>query len=245
MPPQRVHRMVQYSHPPRLARPGMMLITTRPALHCGQLDSMGGPADRRCPVSSCGIARPKIAWLEAIDMVLGVRDRVGRIGPCESDFECGKRQTVDDDRLLIGPLDPGMPQARSGLKGFDLKAVVIAGHFVLRGCAGMTRKPRNPRAGCEAVHTRGKILWNSTSNSSCPDLNRASTSFFTYRGRGWPGRSPAMTEANLSAARGDVVGEHGGVVADARQERGFQRRQPLQAEEIEAGNFADATTMPR
>ena len=76
-----------------------------------------------------------LEFFKAIDMGLGMRDRFGWIGPCESDFECGKRQAVDDDRFLIGAPDPGVPQARSGLKGFDVKPVVIAGHFVLRGCA--------------------------------------------------------------------------------------------------------------
>src|SRR5258705_10174973 len=84
------------------------------------------------------MAGPEIAGLEAIDMILGMRDRFGGIGPCEADLQRGKRQAVDDDRFLIGPLDPGVPQAASGLEGFDVKAVVIAGHFMLRGCAGMT-----------------------------------------------------------------------------------------------------------
>src|SRR5258707_15005329 len=84
------------------------------------------------------MAGTKIAGLEAIDMVLGMCDRFGGIGPREADFERGKRQAIDDDRFLIGPLDPGVPQAVSGLEGFDVKAVVIAGHFMLRGCAGTT-----------------------------------------------------------------------------------------------------------
>lgn len=36
IPPQLVHRIVQYSQP---ARPGMTRMTTSPASHCGQLDS--------------------------------------------------------------------------------------------------------------------------------------------------------------------------------------------------------------
>src|SRR6476620_6651344 len=68
IPPQHVHRMVQYSHAPRPARPGMMLITTSAALHCGQLDGRGGCAGGLCPVSSRGMAGPEIAGLEALDM---------------------------------------------------------------------------------------------------------------------------------------------------------------------------------
>src|SRR4051794_3639362 len=148
MPPQRVHRMVQYSHLSRPVRPGMMLITTRPALHCGQLDRMGGPTRGRWPVSSRGIAGSEIARLEAIDMVLGVRDRIGGVGPGEADFEGGKRQAADDDRFLIRPPDSGVPQACSGLEGFNAKAVVIAGHLVLRGFAWMTG---NHGTGADAV----------------------------------------------------------------------------------------------
>src|SRR5436190_11462428 len=143
MPPQRVHRMVQYSHPSRPAWPGMMLIITRPALHWGQLDRMGGPTGGRCCVSSRGMAGPEIARLEAINMVLGMRDRFGGIRPGEADLERGKRQAVDDDRFQIGPPDPGVPQACSGLEGFNAKAVVIAGHLVLRGFRLDYRKPRN------------------------------------------------------------------------------------------------------
>src|SRR6185295_12562221 len=43
----------------------------------------------------------------------------------------------------------------------------------------------------------------------------------------------------------DVVGEHGRVFADAGQERGIQFRQPLQAEEIQAGNGCDAVVVNR
>jgi hypothetical protein len=42
MPPQRVHRMVQYSEP---ARPGMTRMTDSPASHCGQLDRTGLDSD--------------------------------------------------------------------------------------------------------------------------------------------------------------------------------------------------------
>src|SRR5438477_8764650 len=98
MPPQRVQRMVQYSHPPRSARPGMMLSTTRPALHCGQLDGAGGAGGERVGSTSnrgmsCSeLVHSGITRLETIDVVLGVRDRLFGIGPGESDFERGKRQ---------------------------------------------------------------------------------------------------------------------------------------------------------
>jgi hypothetical protein len=42
MPPQRVHRMVQYSEP---ARPGMTRMTDSRASHCGQLDRTGLDSD--------------------------------------------------------------------------------------------------------------------------------------------------------------------------------------------------------
>src|SRR6266705_2217540 len=128
MPPQRVQRMVQYSQPPRLLRPGMMLSTTRPALHCGQLDRTGGGDDGLCSASNRGMAHSEIPRLAAIDVGFCVRDRVFRSGPGEADFERCKRQAVDDDRFLVGALDPGVPKTLSGLERFDVKAVISAGH---------------------------------------------------------------------------------------------------------------------
>src|SRR5215207_2334240 len=133
MPPQRVQRMVQYSHPPRPVRPGMIFSTTRPALHCGQLDSTGGGrSDRFCSSSNRGMAHSEITRLEAIDVVLGMRDRLFGIGPGEPDFERCKRQAVDDNRFLVGAPDPRVPKTLAGLKGFDVKSVVEGGHVALR-----------------------------------------------------------------------------------------------------------------
>jgi hypothetical protein len=63
--------------------------------------------------------------VEIFDTGLRIRDR--RIGtrPGETDFQFGKRNTVDDDRLEIRPPDPGVPEAPSGLERLDLKAVII------------------------------------------------------------------------------------------------------------------------
>src|SRR5438552_7174639 len=55
---------------------------------------------------------------------------------------------------------------------------------------------------------------------------------------------PALAQPR-SPRRGDVIGEHGGVVADPGQERGFHFRQPLQAEEIQPGHLADAAAVQR
>src|SRR6185437_3743063 len=49
----------------------------------------------------------------------------------------------------------------------------------------------------------------------------------------------------MMAARPDVIGETGGVVADAGQYRRIQSGQPLQAEEIQAGHGGDAVDMKR
>src|ERR1700754_3497158 len=135
MPPQRVHRMVQYSHPPRPARPGMMLSTTRPALHCGQADVTGGGGggDRRlCPDSLFGM------------------------GPGETDFERRKRQAVDHDRFLVGALDSRVPKTPSGLKGFDVKAAVESVH-VRSGGSPVRRQTRARPGRCEAIHICGNI----------------------------------------------------------------------------------------
>jgi hypothetical protein len=63
--------------------------------------------------------------VEIIDAGLGIRDRRIGIGPGETDFQLGKRNTVDDDRLEVRPPDPGVPEASSGLESLDLKAIVI------------------------------------------------------------------------------------------------------------------------
>src|SRR5437660_11218693 len=55
---------------------------------------------------------------------------------------------------------------------------------------------------------------------------------------------PALAQPR-SPRRGDVIGEHGGVVADPGQERGFHFRQPLQAEEIQTGHLGDAVAVTR
>src|SRR5688572_2270448 len=62
------------------------------------------------------------------------------------------------------------------------------------------------------------------------------------------GTSPAMTErerGEVSVAPSDMVGEHGGVVADTRQEGGVHFRQPLQAEEIQPRYAGDAVPVNR
>src|SRR3954453_20138100 len=130
MPPQRVQRMVQYSHPPRPTRPGMMRITTRPALHSGQCD-MTPPDDGMVSVS---IRMRHRLGLEpkAVDMALGIRDRLIGIAPGEADIECGERDAVDHHRVLIGTADSRVPQAFTRFEGFNVKAVVEAGHLALR-----------------------------------------------------------------------------------------------------------------
>src|SRR5712691_12518156 len=67
--------------------------------------------------------------LEAIDMVLGVRDRGLLIGPGEADLQRRKRMAADDDGPLIRAPDPGVPQAAAGLEGFDVIAVIKACHW--------------------------------------------------------------------------------------------------------------------
>ena len=57
--------------------------------------------------------------------VFGIRDRGIAMRPGETDLEFGKRDPIDDDRLLIRPPDPGVPEVSSGLESLDLKAVVI------------------------------------------------------------------------------------------------------------------------
>src|SRR5689334_23746979 len=85
MPPQRVQRMVQYSQPPRPARPGMIFSTARLALHSGQAERAG----RAEPAGSVrGIGRSlTTAQPDTVDMALGVGDRRFRIVPGKADVE--------------------------------------------------------------------------------------------------------------------------------------------------------------
>src|SRR5262245_23086024 len=131
MPPQRVQRMVQYSQPPRPARPGMIFSTVMPPLHSGQAECTGWAAAVGS-ASMRGMGRSLAAQPGAVDMALGVGDGSFRIVPSKADIEGCKGNAVDDDRLQVRPADPRMPQALAGLEGFDVKTVVKAGHLALR-----------------------------------------------------------------------------------------------------------------
>src|ERR1043166_4944561 len=131
MPPQRVQRMVQYSQPPRPARPGMIFSTARPPLHCGQLDSTGlGEAVDTS--SSDGIGGSLAAQPETIDMALGVGDGFFGIVPGKADIKGREGDAVDHDRSLVRPADSRMPQALPRLEGLNVKTVVEARHLGLR-----------------------------------------------------------------------------------------------------------------
>jgi hypothetical protein len=60
-----------------------------------------------------------------VDLSLRIRNRGIATGPREANFERGKQNAIDDDRLLIRAPDPGVPQTLSGLEGFNLKAVIV------------------------------------------------------------------------------------------------------------------------
>src|SRR5207245_11750366 len=132
MPPQRVQRMVQYSQPPRPARPGMILSTTSPPLHCGQAESTATAGSTSISDMRYSLGCSLAAQAEAVDVALGIRNRLFGIVPGKADVERGKGDAVDHDRLLIRPADPRMPQTLAGPEGFNVKAVVKAGHPPLR-----------------------------------------------------------------------------------------------------------------
>ena len=69
-----------------------------------------------------------------------------------------------------------------------------------------------------------------------PDVNG-----FTCR-RIFPER---RRERQRNRPRANMIGEHGRIVADAGQEGGIHFRQPLQAEEIQAGHLGDAVAVNR
>src|SRR5262249_13612883 len=95
MPPQRVQRMVQYSQPPRPARPGMIFSTVKPPLHSGQAETTGWTA--LGSASMRGMGRSLAAQPGPVDVVLGVGDGSFRIVPGKTDIERGKGNAVDHD----------------------------------------------------------------------------------------------------------------------------------------------------
>src|SRR5215210_142410 len=88
--------------------------------------------------------------LEAVYLSFCILDRGFGIGPCEADFECSKRNAVDNDRLPIGAPNPGVPQPSPSLEGFDYEAVIIQLHFLTP--AIRSREPRVREKECELVH---------------------------------------------------------------------------------------------
>ncbi|MGO8909781.1 MAG: hypothetical protein ACLQDM_10760 [Bradyrhizobium sp.] len=129
--------MVQYSDP---ARPAMTRRTLSCPLQSGQQERT--EAGELADVDAEDLDAEDLAsesymggfplWfdvhaslVEIVDPGLRIRDRRIGIGPGETDFQLGKRNTVDDDRLEIRPPDPGVPEAFSGLEGLDLKAVIV------------------------------------------------------------------------------------------------------------------------
>jgi hypothetical protein len=73
----------------------------------------------------------RASLVEVVDLSLRICNRRIGTGPREADFERGKQNAIDDDRLLIRPPDPGVPQTLSGLEGLNLKAVIV--HVVTPG----------------------------------------------------------------------------------------------------------------
>jgi hypothetical protein len=82
--------------------------------------------------------------VEVVDAGLCIRDRGIGTGPCETDFEFRKRNTVDDDRLEIRPPDPGVPEAPASLESLDLKALII--HVAPPGNSDIQGKHESIRA---------------------------------------------------------------------------------------------------
>ena len=101
--------------------------------------ALGSRAFRLLELPS-GYAAP----VEVFDLNLGVGQCSIVVGPGEADFQCREQVAVDDDRLLVRPADPGVPQTLSGLESLDRKAVMIALHVVtpcVAGCDGNMNWP--------------------------------------------------------------------------------------------------------
>src|ERR1700743_283731 len=69
-----------------------------------------------------------VALAEMVDMAHRISDRRIGIGPGETQFEYGKGNAVDHDRLEGGTPDSRGPQVPSNFEGFDVKAIIKAGH---------------------------------------------------------------------------------------------------------------------
>src|SRR5260370_29028492 len=81
-----------------------------------------------------------------------------------------------------------------------------------------------------------------------PEPVKGSVNSFTYPGlffrpEGGKPAPEAGPNPPQSTPDGDVLGEISGVVADPGQERGTHFRQPLQAEEIQAGHVGDTAAV--
>src|ERR1700750_2693908 len=110
MPPQWVHRMVQYSAP---ARPPITRSTRSWPSQSGQLDrtSAGVFALDSYMSHPPLLLRHHRSPVEVIDAGLGVGKGGPRVGPGEADFKFGKRDAVDDDGLGVLAPDSGVPKS--------------------------------------------------------------------------------------------------------------------------------------
>ena len=63
-----------------------------------------------------GFLRPGPAMLEAVDVVLGVRDGGVGVAPGETDFKGGEGVAADHQRAVVGAADAGVPQIASGFE---------------------------------------------------------------------------------------------------------------------------------
>jgi hypothetical protein len=79
-------------------------------------------------IGACGWSGRRPAMLEAVDMLLGMRDRRILVEPGKADFEGGKRAAVYDDGQVVRTADPGVPQTPTGLEGLDVVTVVKMCH---------------------------------------------------------------------------------------------------------------------
>src|SRR5581483_7010623 len=134
MPPQRVHRMVQYSD---VARPGMLRSMVRRPLQSGHLERTGERASRT-ELRSMIVTLPPLPrsrgpfLLEAVDVLPGVFDRGFRRIPGKAHLQRRERVAVDQHGARVRPADPRMPLSAAHLEGFDVVFVVDLCHPPIR-----------------------------------------------------------------------------------------------------------------
>lgn len=109
-------------------------------------------------------------WSETINVGLCVPDRGRPVGPGKADRQVWKCDAIDDERLLVGTPDSGMPPTAPSFEALDAEVFTETGHF------GGPNSPRGKQARtgrkeCEAVHKFRCFCWTASSTRQLPRMS--------------------------------------------------------------------------